>query len=125
MKEVTKMATLLRHPGKIIQIDDQGYLVNMSDWDEEVAQDLAFYEGIDELTEEKMQIVKFMREYYMEFKAFPILSYVCKHINRERECVEKEFLNPEKAWKIAGLPKLDNIRFTSVDGKHYHMEECC
>jgi hypothetical protein len=30
-----------------------------------------------------------------------------------------------KAWKIAGLPKLDLVHFVSVDGKHYMLEECC
>ena len=30
-----------------------------------------------------------------------------------------------KAWKIAGLPKLDGIHFVSFDGKNYRLEECC
>jgi len=32
---------------------------------------------------------------------------------------------PEKAWKIAGLPKLDGIHFIPLSGENYAMEECC
>jgi tRNA 2-thiouridine synthesizing protein E len=39
--------------------------------------------------------------------------------------VNEEFINPMKAWKIAGLPKLDLVEFVAVDGKHYMMQECC
>lgn len=113
------------HPDKTVKLDDQGFLVNLEDWDEEVAQDLAYNEGIEELSPEKLEIVKFMREYYCKFKAFPILNNVCKNINQPKGCVNEEFINPQKAWKIAGLPRLDNIHFVSVDGKHFLMEECC
>ncbi len=117
--------TEIRHPGKTVKLDDQGFLMNLEDWDEEVAQDLAFNEGIEDLSDEKLEIVKFMREYYRKFNAFPILDYVCKHTHQAKGCVNEEFINPEKAWKIAGLPKLEGIHFVSVDGKRYMLEECC
>lgn len=113
----------IKHHGKIIQVDDQGYLVNMYDWDDELARELAMEEGIEDISEAKLEIVRFMREYYIKFKAFPILNYVCKKVHQHRGCVNEEFINPEKAWRIAGLPKLENVHFVSVDGKHFIMEE--
>jgi sulfur relay (sulfurtransferase) DsrC/TusE family protein len=70
---------------------------------------LAEREGIGQLNDEHMEIVKFMRSYYKKYHAFPILSYVCKNIHQPKECVSEEFINPEKAWKIAGLPKLSGL----------------
>ncbi len=111
--------------GKTIQLDDEGFLVNPDDWGVDVAQALAAREEIGTMTDEQMEIVKFMREYYKKFKGFPILNYVCKNIHKPKDCVSEEFINPEKAWKIAGLPKISGINFVSVDGKHYMLGECC
>jgi tRNA 2-thiouridine synthesizing protein E len=111
--------------GKKITLDDDGFLVDSEAWDENVAQALAEREGVEDFTDDKLEIVKFMRGYYKKFGAFPILNYVCKNIHQPRECVSEEFINPEKAWKIAGLPKQSGIHFVAVDGKHFQIEECC
>ncbi|MEN8257582.1 MAG: TusE/DsrC/DsvC family sulfur relay protein [Thermodesulfobacteriota bacterium] len=111
--------------GKKIKIDGDGFLLDSDVWDEDIARSLAEKEGVEDFNDEKMEIVKFMRSYYKKFHAFPILNYVCKNIHQPRECVTEEFINPEKAWKIAGLPKLSDIHFVAVDGKHYRLEECC
>ena len=108
-------------------IDDEGFLVNMEDWNEEIAAIMAGREGIDHLTDDKLEIIKFLRDYYRKFNAFSILNYVCKNISQPRNCVNDEFINPMKAWRIAGLPKPEGVHFVSVDPerKHYIMEECC
>lgn len=108
-----------------ITLDEAGFLANLDDWNEQVAQVLAEREGIGELNDEQMEIVRFMRSYYKKYEAFPILNYVCKNIHQPKKCVSEEFINPEKAWKIAGLPKLSGINFVTVDGKNYRLEECC
>lgn len=108
-----------------IKVDKDGFLLDPESWNEAVARNLAHREGVGELSDEMMEIVRFMRDYYRKFNAFPILNYVCRNIHQPRGCVSEEFMNPEKAWKIAGLPRLDNIHFVSVDGKHYQLEECC
>ncbi|MDI6802171.1 MAG: TusE/DsrC/DsvC family sulfur relay protein [Thermodesulfovibrionales bacterium] len=91
--------------GKIINVDDDGFLLNFDDWDENVACMIAEREGIQELTKERMDIIKFMREYYKHYISFPILGSVCKNIHQPKECVSEEFIDPLKAWKIAGLPR--------------------
>ncbi|MCB2182423.1 MAG: TusE/DsrC/DsvC family sulfur relay protein [Desulfobulbaceae bacterium] len=111
--------------GKTVAVDTDGFLVDQNDWDEDVAMALARREGFDDLDREQFEIVQFMRNYYQKFHAFPILSYVCKNIHEPKNCVNEEFINPMKAWKIAGLPKPDGIEFVALDGKHYIMQECC
>ncbi|MDF1577863.1 MAG: TusE/DsrC/DsvC family sulfur relay protein [Desulfobulbales bacterium] len=108
-----------------MNLDDEGYLTDSKEWSPEVAQKLAVREGLAPLSDEQISIIRFMREYYTKFNAFPILSQVCKNVHQPRQCVNEQFINPEKAWKLADLPKLTGVHFVSVDGKHFIMEECC
>jgi tRNA 2-thiouridine synthesizing protein E len=111
--------------GKNIDLDDEGFLLNHEDWNSDVAREIAKNSSLEKLDDEQMEIIQFLRKYYLKFHAFPILNYVCKHVGQKKECLNKEFVNPMLAWKIAGLPKLDGIHFVAVDGKNYRMEECC
>ena len=111
--------------GRQLGRDAAGFLLHEEDWNDEVAEILAAEEGLTEFGEEKKAIVRFMRDYYRTYKAFPILRAVCKQVGQKRQCVTEEFIDPMKAWKIAGLPKPDNIDFVAVDGKNFIMQECC
>ncbi|MDD2469143.1 MAG: TusE/DsrC/DsvC family sulfur relay protein [Desulfobulbus sp.] len=115
----------LESNGKKILVDENGYLANQDDWNEDVAYALAAQEGFNSLSAEQMDIIKFMREYFLKYKVFPILNNVCRIAHQPKECVNEQFINPEKAWKIAGLPKQDGVHFISLDGKHYIMEPYC
>lgn len=108
-----------------ILLDNEGYLANPNDWDEDVARGLASREGIEDFSSDKMEIVRFMRDYYHKFHGFPILNYVCKNLHQPRECVTEKFTNPIKAWKIAGLPQPPGVHFVAFDGEHFKLEECC
>ncbi len=88
-----------------IQLDDEGYLDNFDAWNEKTACGLAEREGIDELTKERLEVIKFMRDYYKQFQSFPIMGSVCKNVHQPKDCVNEDFVDPLKAWKIAGLPK--------------------
>ena len=103
-----------------IEVDQDGFLSTPEVWNKEIAKALAEHEGISELTQSKLDIVLFLREYYQKHHSFPILGYVCKKVNASnRNCITDEFIDPMKAWKIAGLPKPPQIFFTSFDGEHY------
>lgn len=103
--------------GKKVTVDDEGYLVNMDDWDDKVACALAEREGIDELTKDRMDIIKFMRSYYTEHHSFPVLRGVCRRVNQSKDCYSEAFLDPLKAWKIAGLPKPDEHVIGEIRGE--------
>jgi len=92
---------------KKIEVDDEGYLINENDWNESVACAIAEREGVEELTKERLMIIKFMRDFYKENHAFPVLNGVCLRVNQSKNCVRKQFMDPLSAWKIAGLPKPD------------------
>jgi tRNA 2-thiouridine synthesizing protein E len=88
-----------------IKLDDDGYLENFEDWNEKTACGIADQEGVEELSRERMEIIRFMRDYYKQFKSFPVLGSVCKNVHQPKDCVNEDFVDPLKAWKIAGLPK--------------------
>jgi len=111
--------------GQKIERDAEGFLLHEEDWNDEIAEMLAAEEGVTDFNDEKRAIVNFMRDYYHNYKAFPLLGSVCKRVGMHRRCVNDEFTDPMRAWKIAGLPKPDNIEFVTVDGKNYLMQECC
>jgi TusE/DsrC/DsvC family sulfur relay protein len=111
--------------GKNIGIDENGYLLDQNDWNEAVALKLASREGFDTLSAEQVDIIRFMREYFLKYKVFPILNYICRIADQPKSCVNEQFINPEKAWKIAGLPKQEGVHFVTLDGKNYIMEPFC
>jgi TusE/DsrC/DsvC family sulfur relay protein len=87
-----------------ITVDDDGFLVNLEDWSETIARVLAAQEGIEVLSEDKLDILRFMREYYRKYNFFPVVRFVCKNVHQPANCVAEQFIDPVKAWKIAGLP---------------------
>ena len=94
----------IEQEGLKINVDEDGFLVKPGDWTEPVALVLAHREGIAELTEGRLDILRFMREYYRKHEFFPIVRYVCKNVHQPNNCVTEQFADPVRAWKIAGLP---------------------
>ncbi len=99
--------------GKQIETDEEGYLVNLSDWDENVAGEIAKAESID-MTESHWEVVNFLREYYDEFQIAPAVRVLTKAIGKKLgpDKGNSQYLyelfpyGPAKqACKIAGLPK--------------------
>lgn len=100
-----------------IEVDEEGYLLDSESWNEKIACGLAEHEGMEELTKERMDVIKFMRDYYKQYNAFPILRSVCKHVHQPKNCVNEDFIEPIKAWKIAGLPKPMEQVVSELEGK--------
>ena len=99
--------------GKSIETDEEGYILNLSDWSEDVADVLAKEEGID-MSENHWEVVNFLREYYDEYQIAPAVRVLTKAIGKKLgpEKGNSKYLyelfpyGPAKqACKIAGLPK--------------------
>ncbi len=99
--------------GKSVEVDEEGYLVNINDWDKDVAGELAKSENID-MTENHWEVVDFLREYYNEYQIAPAVRVLTKAIGKKLgpEKGNSKYLyelfpyGPAKqACKIAGLPK--------------------
>ncbi len=99
--------------GKSVEVDEEGYLVNLNDWDEAIGGELAKSENIA-MTEQHWEVVNFLREYYNEFQIAPAVRVLTKAIGKKLgpEKGNSQYLyelfpyGPAKqACKIAGLPK--------------------
>lgn len=92
---------------EIFDIDEDGFLQEPERWNEAVAAALAKTEGVEELTEEHWGVVKFLREYYLEYQVAPMIRKLCKSTGFKLNKIYELFPSgPAKgACKIAGLPK--------------------
>lgn len=105
------MGLNLENPG--LETTDQGFLVNLSDWNEDVAKQLAEINAIP-LTPAHWEIILFIRKYYQQFKHLPNARVFTKAIAKELGEAKgnSRYLHqlfpdgPLKyACKLAGLPK--------------------
>ncbi len=99
--------------GREIPTDPEGYLANLDDWSEDVAQVLAERDGLA-LAEGHWKIIRFMRDYFQEYGTAPNLRILQKALKEEfgEEWGDKKFLftlfpyGPAKqAGRYAGTPK--------------------
>ena len=99
--------------GKDVDVDEEGYLTNLADWNEDVAAYLAQEEKV-EMTENHWEVVNFLREYYNEYQIAPAIRVLTKAIAKKlgpdkgnnKYLYELLPYGPAKqACKIAGLPK--------------------
>lgn len=96
-----------------LEITEQGFLVNSTDWNEEVAKRLAELNNIS-LKDAHWEIILFIRHYYLQFKHLPNARVFTKAISKAlgEEKGNSRYLHklfpdgPLKyACKLAGLPK--------------------
>jgi len=60
--------------GKTLETDEEGYLTNLADWSEDVANAIAKAENV-EMTPNHWEVVNFLREYYTEYQIAPAVLY--------------------------------------------------
>ena len=98
---------------KSIESDPNGYLLNLDDWSEDVAQALAAEEDI-ELTDQHWEIIHFLRNYYLEFGNSPnvrsLMKIIAKKLGAEKGTRKYLYdlfpLGPSRqGCRIAGLPR--------------------
>lgn len=104
---------MIKFNGRQIAIDDEGYLKNWQDWSLELVSELARRELLD-LTEAHLQVILFIREFYLEFNTSPAMRMLIKAMQKKfgiknfTSCYLQQLFpkGPAKqAAKLAGLPK--------------------
>ncbi len=99
--------------GKTIEHDEEGYIVDIGNWTEDLADIIAKDENID-MGDEHWEVINFLRDYYAEYQIAPAVRVLVKAIGKKLgpEKGNNKYLyelfpyGPAKqACKIAGLPK--------------------
>ena len=90
-----------------IEVDEDGFMAEPEEWNEDIAFALATTEAVDELTDDHWIVVKYLRDYWLEFGIAPMIRKLCKKTGFTlKEIYELFPSGPAKgACKVAGLPK--------------------
>ncbi|NRA71739.1 MAG: TusE/DsrC/DsvC family sulfur relay protein [Gammaproteobacteria bacterium] len=94
-------------------VDKHNYLLNLADWNPELAVHIASLENIT-MSHEHWEVVNFIREFYIEFNTSPAMRMLVKAVAKKlgsdkgnsRYLYQLFPKGPAKqATRIAGLPK--------------------
>ncbi len=93
--------------GKMIEFDDDGHLKNLSDWNEDIARELAKEEGIPELTDRHWLVINYMRHEFQKIGDAPSIRKLTKESGVDTKELYQLFPKgpAKKSARIAGLPK--------------------
>lgn len=95
--------------GKSFEVDGDGFLVDPSIWNKEVAELFAKADGIDELSENHWTIIKIIRDNFEEKGNAPMIRKICQESGLKLKEIYDLFpLGPARgACRVAGLSKPD------------------
>lgn len=99
-----------------IEFDEEGYLLDLSQWSEALAEEIAAKEQL-ELTDAHWEILRVLRGFYEQFEVSPAMRPLVKAVTKELGSEKGKSIYlmklfpgspPKLAAKIAGLPKPAN-----------------
>ncbi len=99
--------------GKEVEVDEEGFLINLASWTPEVAKMMATKDDL-ELTQAHWDVLDFLREYYEEYQIAPAVRVLTKAIGKKfgKDKGNSKYLyslflyGPGKqGCRYAGLPK--------------------
>ena len=97
----------------IIETDPLGYLLDVNQWNQDVALAIAEKENL-QLTEAHWEVIHFVRDFYKEYKASPAIRMLVKAMAQKlgedkgnSRYLQRLFPDgpAKQATKLAGLPK--------------------
>ena len=89
--------------GKQYEVDEEGYLANLNDWDTDVANAMAEIDGAP-LEENHWEVINFLREYYEEYQIAPAVRVLTKQIGKK---LGKDKGNSKYLYVILHLPGIE------------------
>jgi dissimilatory sulfite reductase related protein len=97
----------MTYAGTEVSVNDEGFFNDPDQWREEMAPQIAQQAGIETLTDQHWQVIKFMRHEYAEKGTGPSVRALSKTSGVSiKELYELFPKGPAKlAAKIAGIPK--------------------
>ena len=99
--------TIATLAGVDVALDDEGFLVDASQWTEDIAVELARRESIEPLTDQHWKVIRFMRSEFFDKGTGPTVRALGKTSGVSiKELYQLFPKGPAKvAAKIAGIPK--------------------
>lgn len=93
--------------GKTVQVNDEGFMTDPSEWDKDIAAAIATEEGITELTDEHWTVIEYCRQVGVESGSAPTLRSITKGAGVPTKQLFGLFPKgpAKKVAKISGLGK--------------------
>ena len=92
--------------GQTVDVNEEGYLTNMSQWNEQIAAAISAEEGVGPLTPAHMKVINYLREQQAKGAALTIRSMGKSGVVTTKELYDLFPGGPlKKSSKIAGIPK--------------------
>lgn len=93
--------------GNMYEVDENGFMQETARWNEDVARAYAALEGVNEVTEDHWEAIKYLRTYYLENGICPMIRRLIKttgfNLSRLYELFPQGPANSACKW--AGIPK--------------------
>ncbi len=101
------MVKTLESNGKILELDEDGYLKDIDSWDVRVADEFAKMDKVGELTGEHWKLITAIRFHYERTKESPLCRDILIESGFTKQDMHRLFspLGYKTAHKLAGLPK--------------------
>ena len=100
-----------------VEFDEDGLLLKYpAQWNEAVAEEIARYDGIGQLTGEHWEIIRSLREYYAKFGVAPAMGHICRRHGKDKHWIHDLFHTCLGAWRVAGLPNPGEEAKTYLSG---------
>jgi tRNA 2-thiouridine synthesizing protein E len=99
--------TITTIAGTDVDLNDEGFFTQPEQWNEAIAAELAKAEGIEELTDQHWEVIRFVRDQYFEKGTGPTVRVLGKTSGVSvKELYQLFPKGPAKiAAKVAGIPK--------------------
>ena len=68
--------------GSTYETDEEGYLINLADWNKDIAEYIAAEEKVP-LTDNHWEVINFLRDYYNEYQIAPAVRVLTKAIGKQ------------------------------------------
>ncbi len=91
-------------PRILAAFDEDGFLIDASQWTESLAVQIAELDGLEPLTDSHWRVIHHIRERYFRVGGLPAMRLVCRATGLARGDIHRLFGGCRAIWRIAGLP---------------------
>lgn len=89
-----------------VSVNDEGYMTDLSQWNEDIAKEMAVAEGVGELNDRHWTVIKYLQDQYKNEVPLTIRKVGKSGVTDIKEFYELFPGGPlKKSTKIAGIPK--------------------
>jgi tRNA 2-thiouridine synthesizing protein E len=101
------MGKTIESHGKTLELDEDGYLKDIDNWDVRVAEELAKTDNLVDLTAEHWKLITAIRFHYERMHESPLCRDILIESGFTKQDMHRLFppLGYKTAHKLAGLPK--------------------